>query len=211
MLIGLTVPRHDRTWHDTFLSSYKLESGNLGVGLSVPGLVLDLYILILPIVGVAGLQLDRKKRWGIIVIFLTGIIACVASAMSIAYRVIRLVAWKSGNGDRSRVDDITYYNYPVLFTTFTEMPVGIICACMPAMAALWKQKGVVVKKWLVIWGRRDGSRGQHSEGSETRWYGQTRIGNTYERLEGEAANEADWVRLDRTPVARNKAGGHTEV
>lgn len=58
-----------------------------GVVQGTVNLVLDLFILILPIPIVLRLNLPTSKRWGVLVIFLTGILAIIADIIVMKYRV----------------------------------------------------------------------------------------------------------------------------
>lgn len=79
--LGMTVaqltfstPRHGETW----LSHQVTHNENLALAMSVPqsvvGLAIDLYILILPIIAVSQLQLAPRKKVGVMLIFMTGLL-----------------------------------------------------------------------------------------------------------------------------------------
>lgn len=72
--IVFTTPRKGETW--LYHATGPLE--RLNVRFAIPqsciNLVLDLYILILPIVAVAKLQMAPRRKIGIILIFLTGLL-----------------------------------------------------------------------------------------------------------------------------------------
>ncbi|KAL8930482.1 MAG: hypothetical protein Q9208_000666 [Pyrenodesmia sp. 3 TL-2023] len=44
-----------------------------------------MYILVLPLIAVSQVQLPTKKKIGVCLIFLTGLTACVASALTVYY------------------------------------------------------------------------------------------------------------------------------
>lgn len=67
------TPTRGQTWVSKFAAEDSLKSIQVGVPIAAIGLVLDVYILVLPIFGVMQLQLSNKRRLGIIVIFLTGL------------------------------------------------------------------------------------------------------------------------------------------
>lgn len=69
-----STPRHGETW----LSHQDTHNENLAIAMSVPqsavGLAIDLYILILPIIAVSQLQLPIRKKVGVMLIFMTGLL-----------------------------------------------------------------------------------------------------------------------------------------
>lgn len=69
-----STPRHGETW----LSHQATHNKDLAIALSVPqsvvGLAIDLYILIFPIIAVSQLQLPIRKKVGIMLIFMTGLL-----------------------------------------------------------------------------------------------------------------------------------------
>ncbi|KAF4624108.1 hypothetical protein G7Y89_g14065 [Cudoniella acicularis] len=50
----------------------------------------DFYILVLPLVGIWGLQLSAKRKMGVSCVFLTGVMACVCSVLMLYYRIALL-------------------------------------------------------------------------------------------------------------------------
>jgi len=102
MFAVITPSRHE-TW-----ASHQYRKGlrfNLPISLarSCVGLAFDLYILVLPIVGVSKLQMPTRRKIGVIVIFMSAILfdsptpfinfirltsgrACLSSLLSIVYR-----------------------------------------------------------------------------------------------------------------------------
>lgn len=66
------TPKRGQTWlsHQTSPEMHKELS--LSVPQSVVGLVIDLYILIIPIIGVYGLRLSTKRKIGVMLIFFSG-------------------------------------------------------------------------------------------------------------------------------------------
>ena len=118
------------------------------MGIACVGFVLDFIILVLPIAAVQQLQLLRKRKIGVMAVFLTGGMyaisslylfyryrrtrlmwvsrACIASILSIYYK------WKVDHS----VGDVTYEVTPALLTSLVEIKVGVTAACMPAMSSL---------------------------------------------------------------------------
>ena len=102
-----TIPRSSETWSSHLVSSEYAKSDILSVPLSAVGLFFDIVILVLPIAGIMRLQLPTRRRIGILLIFLTGLLyggylssvihysrltlylrACICSLLSLYYRVI---------------------------------------------------------------------------------------------------------------------------
>lgn len=106
-------PRAGQTWLET--------DRNACITLSIPSaawtLVSDLFILLLPISGVLRLQLSPKKRVALLMVFMTGIGACICSSLSIYYRTLL-------------DQDVTYSATKVLILTVVELCVGISITCV---------------------------------------------------------------------------------
>ena len=68
-----TAPGPGESWQATFLSPNEAKTENLPVPISSMSLALDVYILIIPAVGIWNLQLSAKKKLGVISIFMTGL------------------------------------------------------------------------------------------------------------------------------------------
>ena len=67
-----STPRGGETWAEHSLSSYQKRALALPVPTSSFGVVVDVYILILPIVAVLQLQLPTERKVGVICVFMTG-------------------------------------------------------------------------------------------------------------------------------------------
>ena len=67
------APRPGQSW----LEKSMAEPNNAGIRLAIPlsawALVTDVYILLLPIMGVLRLQLSSRRRLGLLMVFMTGI------------------------------------------------------------------------------------------------------------------------------------------
>ncbi|KAI9719516.1 MAG: hypothetical protein M1828_006223 [Chrysothrix sp. TS-e1954] len=104
---------------------YKINT-RTAVPLASVGLAIDIVILLLPLAGVSQLQMSTRRRLGVGAVFLTGSMACIASAVGLCYRV---------KLDRDP-NDLTWTTFPVLVTACVECQVGTICSCMPASSSL---------------------------------------------------------------------------
>ena len=68
----LATPRRGETWPEHLLTKDERRSVNLPVPISSFGVVVDLVILLLPIIAVIPLQLPRRRKIGVVCVFLTG-------------------------------------------------------------------------------------------------------------------------------------------
>ncbi|KAI9711710.1 MAG: hypothetical protein M1820_001854 [Bogoriella megaspora] len=117
------TPRPGETFAAHTATKMATEQVHMSVPLAAVGVVLDLYILVLPFVGVWKLQLSTQRKLGVGLVFTTGLIACVASMSTLSYR--------------SRIqttDDILLLLVPTLITSLVEMEIGVICSCAPALS-----------------------------------------------------------------------------
>ena len=72
-LIAYT-PRPDQTWYQYFQASQEIEGGiNVSMALAAWAIASDIYLLVLPIAGVARLQVSAKRKFAIMMAFLTGL------------------------------------------------------------------------------------------------------------------------------------------
>jgi len=71
-MIGAT-PRAGQTWLESSQTSRNSTGKTLSVPLAAWALVSDVFILLLPISGVLRLQLSPKKRFALLMVFMTGI------------------------------------------------------------------------------------------------------------------------------------------
>ncbi|KAI9691510.1 MAG: hypothetical protein M1822_007581 [Bathelium mastoideum] len=117
------TPRSGETFAEHTATKLATKQTQMSVPLAAISVFLDFYILILPFVGVWKLQLSTERKLGVAIIFMTGAMACVASILSLYYRV-RI----------QTTDDILQLLVPTLITSLVEMEVGVICSCAPALS-----------------------------------------------------------------------------
>lgn len=68
------TPRPGQTWYQYFQASHADKGGvNLSWALAAWALASDVYLLILPIAGVARLQVSAKRKFAVIMAFMTGL------------------------------------------------------------------------------------------------------------------------------------------
>ena len=73
LFIFATPGRGETWWSHTTTRGERLDLA-LSVPQSVVGLAIDIAILVLPIVAVMQLQLPKKRKFGVILIFMTGLL-----------------------------------------------------------------------------------------------------------------------------------------
>ncbi|PWW80688.1 hypothetical protein C7212DRAFT_32834, partial [Tuber magnatum] len=85
----------------------------------------DFYVFLLPIKSVWGLQLPRRQKIGLLVVFAGGLVVCIAGAVRIAFlaAVFNLSS------------DYTWTGTDLWIITVAELDLGIICASVPALKA----------------------------------------------------------------------------
>ena len=67
------APPPGQTWHDTSEVSRLLIGQKLTVPLAAWSLASDVFLLLLPISGVLRLQLSQKKKYALLMVFMTGL------------------------------------------------------------------------------------------------------------------------------------------
>ncbi|KAF1975825.1 hypothetical protein BU23DRAFT_579032 [Bimuria novae-zelandiae CBS 107.79] len=72
---------------DMILSWHYLKFAEFSIPLGVIGMLVDWTLLILPMPAVWGLAISRKRRLGVMLIFMTGTLGAIASVVSLYYRV----------------------------------------------------------------------------------------------------------------------------
>ncbi|KAL8637703.1 MAG: hypothetical protein Q9228_005053 [Teloschistes exilis] len=83
----------------------------------------DVYILLLPVPMIWGLQLPMRRKIGLLTVFATGSL--------LTGLIIRI---KYGHNQ-----DYTYYSNIISITNVIEMNIGLLCACMPACVPLLRK------------------------------------------------------------------------
>ncbi|KAL9054135.1 MAG: hypothetical protein Q9162_004318 [Coniocarpon cinnabarinum] len=80
------TPKDGYTPFTYLLTPWEQKAEILYVPISAVGLAIDIFLLILPIRSVLKLQLRGRKKLGLILVFLTGVLACVGSLLNIYFR-----------------------------------------------------------------------------------------------------------------------------
>jgi hypothetical protein len=144
-----SAPHVGETWLEASMTPRAKKALDMTIPIASGSLFLDIYILIIPIIAIWGLQLETMKKLRVCVVFGTGIMsvtppklqkklkshanywdrACVASTLAIVYKTHL----------NNHTDDWTYWVYPTMLISLVEMCVGITCSCMPSTAGFLKR------------------------------------------------------------------------
>ena len=72
--VVMLVPRHGESWHEHSISAESHRAQVLSLYLAAVGLGIDVALLVMPIAAVAGIQISAKRKTGVIIIFMFGIL-----------------------------------------------------------------------------------------------------------------------------------------
>ncbi|KAL8935111.1 MAG: hypothetical protein Q9211_004878, partial [Gyalolechia sp. 1 TL-2023] len=128
--LAMCAPRGSQTYIMAFSTARCSRAKVLGVITGAFNIVSDLYLLVIPIPAILGLQVSTARKRGLLAIFMTGFIAVIASILGIVYRI-------KVNSD---MDD-TWKIVPFYLAVLVEMTCGIVVICMPAMAQIARHRG----------------------------------------------------------------------
>ncbi|KAF2234807.1 hypothetical protein EV356DRAFT_466327 [Viridothelium virens] len=88
---------------------------------------IDVYLLILPLIGIAQLQLHQRRKVMLCLVFFTGLLAVVSSILGIAYRV-----------KQNSTKDTSWAFAPEIILVTFELEATIMVGCFPTLPALFK-------------------------------------------------------------------------
>ncbi|KAF3024103.1 hypothetical protein G7054_g13495 [Neopestalotiopsis clavispora] len=91
-------------------------------------IILDLVIFFIPIPQLMKLDLNMKKKAGIILTFLVGLFVTICSMI----RLRALIGWTESTNSTMDFAKLAAWS-------LVELDVGVICACMPGMAGLFRR------------------------------------------------------------------------
>ncbi|KAI5864686.1 hypothetical protein GGS23DRAFT_561405 [Durotheca rogersii] len=119
--------------------------------------ITDLYILFIPLHQVPKLGLSKRRKIGVSLIFLTGLLAAGAALTNLIIRSDRRVFDPS---------DFTWTIVPVYATSLIEINVGLMCLCLPVVFVLFIGRftdlGNSVSSWIREWRSPRQSMGESS-------------------------------------------------
>ena len=98
---------------------------------SITDLILDIFILALPLPMVARLQLPLKQKLAVGGMLLLGVLVCVSSAMRLG------VFLKFVPEIPKHINDITYYQAPLGYWSLIEGSLSVVSACLPTLRPLF--------------------------------------------------------------------------
>ncbi|KAK7184036.1 hypothetical protein DPSP01_001322 [Paraphaeosphaeria sporulosa] len=101
--------------------------GMVAIPISAFGLASDITILLLPIIAVANLNVARRKKFGAMLIFLSGLLACICSAVALYFRTRKGTA-----------ENVIYLLFATNIAITCELMIGAMCACMPSLAYTYR-------------------------------------------------------------------------
>ncbi|KAL7939324.1 hypothetical protein V8C35DRAFT_286330 [Trichoderma chlorosporum] len=122
----LCVPHGHETW-DSKLMARCATGAPVTVAVGVCILVIDLAIFVLPFPIIANLKMDKKKKHGLIIVFLIGFSIIVTSSVGLAYRIIVF---------KSSIDP-TWNGANVSVTAYIDTFGTITVSCAPGIYTWW--------------------------------------------------------------------------
>ncbi|KAI1326778.1 hypothetical protein F5Y16DRAFT_410719 [Xylariaceae sp. FL0255] len=103
--------------------------GNLWLGSAIPSVVIDLFILLLPLPKVWTLQMNGTRKIGITLAFVLGYLVIIVSLG----RLITVV-----KSEAALSSDLTYVGVSALYWLCAEAPITLASICVPALLPLWR-------------------------------------------------------------------------
>ena len=124
---------YDINWQGQF----KCGNDRIPIMLSVVlNFISDFYAILLPMFLVQKLQMSRKQRIGLVILFSFGMFTVMTGAVRIYYLNKVTTQYKPG----PHASDTTWLGWPVNAWTDVEAHLAILCACAPALKVLFKKK-----------------------------------------------------------------------
>ncbi|KAI1385654.1 uncharacterized protein F4822DRAFT_413816 [Hypoxylon trugodes] len=118
-----------RFW-DTNVDGTCLSQSNIYIGASIPSVILDITILLLPVPRLWGLHTTRTRKVGLFVVFALGYGVVV---VSVGRLVVALVF-------HHKIDeDVTYNGISSFWWGILEAPITLFGVCVPAMVPLGRR------------------------------------------------------------------------
>ncbi|KAL6714315.1 hypothetical protein ACLMJK_007738 [Lecanora helva] len=129
---GETFLEGELSWHYLEFSKFSIPTGAIGM-------FVDWYLFILPIPAVLTLQMSTTKKIGILIIFMTGGLAAIASTVGLYYRVIL----------NRHLDDAPWHVSYVLIWTQIEMFTGVAVSSMPTVNQFFSRQDFSPLSWRL--------------------------------------------------------------
>ncbi|KAI9656910.1 MAG: hypothetical protein M1821_003549 [Bathelium mastoideum] len=112
---------------DDFLSWHYKKFSQFSIPTGVIGIIVDWYLLILPMPAVWSLQLSSAKKIGVMLVFMTGGLAAISSIVSLVYRV----KLQEDLGDSMQI----------------EMFAGVTASSMPTVTQFFSRQNFSIASW----------------------------------------------------------------
>ncbi|MCJ1379010.1 hypothetical protein MMC17_002109 [Xylographa soralifera] len=122
---------------EDILSWHYLKFAQFSIPTGVIGMLVDWYLLLLPIPAVLTLQISTAKKFGILIIFMTGGLAAIASTVSLYYRVQL----------QEDFSDPTWNIGYVLLWAQIEMFAGVAASSMPTVNQFFTRQNFPLRSW----------------------------------------------------------------
>ncbi|KAG9237431.1 hypothetical protein BJ875DRAFT_453923 [Amylocarpus encephaloides] len=120
-----TTPHRGQSWLEMYQDPRYLVALNyLSIPIAATSFAVDCFTFVIPLAAVSQLKLSPRRKFGVVLVFLTGLAAVISSFLGLYYKIVL----------NSHKKDSTWYSIPVSTTLLTEMSVGVICSCMPSLA-----------------------------------------------------------------------------
>ncbi|KAG6356840.1 hypothetical protein INS49_014714 [Diaporthe citri] len=121
-----------------FMSDTCMHTRALVVLQGVGSVVTDMFLVIIPLPAVLGLQMPLKRKIAVASMFLVGLSACAASIIGLIYRVRFYTVSK----DNSR------HAIAIWATSMAEEAAAVMICCAPTTATFFKLAKAPVRSWL---------------------------------------------------------------
>ncbi|KAL8793768.1 MAG: hypothetical protein Q9195_003598, partial [Heterodermia aff. obscurata] len=136
----LCGPSGGKDWLEVSQTQRCQRSDIFGVIQGAFNVLSDFALLLLPLPAVWALKLPVSKRLGVCAIFMTGLLACIVSVITLWLRIDELDFY-----------DRTWDVITLWLMTIVEMNVGLIVACMPAVATVVRAHSpLLARLWTSI-------------------------------------------------------------
>ncbi|MCJ1462834.1 hypothetical protein MMC07_001437 [Pseudocyphellaria aurata] len=123
VILSLCLPESGHIWVDTVASCSK---ANLhGYVMGPANVAFDIFLMYLPASVIVHLHLPLRRKLGILAIFLTGVLALIASIIALIYRIQIIHS-----------QNALWQAYILDLCILVEACISVICSCMPAIPAI---------------------------------------------------------------------------
>ncbi|KAB8263850.1 hypothetical protein BDV32DRAFT_146153 [Aspergillus pseudonomiae] len=129
---------------EPFYGNKCIDSVSMWYASCITDVIIDVFILVLPLPLVFKLRLPMKQRLAVAGMFIMGaaVIAISITRMAMYFHV--------GTTFMEHYNDETYYTSPVFFWTNIEISLAVILACLPTLRPLW----IVIRGRPVTFGSK---------------------------------------------------------